>query len=149
MPREARAKPPEKLSLVVFSGDYDKVHYALSMASAALAVNRPATLFFTMEAIRGLAKPGPDGGPGWGALRCGDGGSGAARDRDYRERGVATFEELMDACVELGARFMVCEMGLRALRLTAADLRDDIGFSQGGLVTFLNDASADGAVVFI
>ncbi len=149
MPREAQGKPPEKLSLVVFSGAYDKVHYALSMASAALAVNRPATLFFTMEAIRGLAKADAEGRPGWAALESGAGGGAAARDRDYRERGVATFEELMDACVELGARFMVCEMGLRALRLTAADLRDDIGFSQGGLVTFLNDASADGAVVFI
>ncbi len=149
MPREARAKPPEKLSLVVFSGDYDKVHYALSMASAALAVNRPATLFFTMEAIRGLAKPGPDGGPGWAALRCGDGGGGAARDRDYGDRGVATFEELVDACVELGANFMVCEMGLRAVGLKPGDLRDDVPFQEGGLVTFLNDASADGATFFL
>jgi len=31
----------ERLSLIVFSGDYDRVHYALAMASAALATDRP------------------------------------------------------------------------------------------------------------
>ena len=39
---------PEKLSIVVFSGDFDKIHYALVMASAAAAIDIPATLFFTM-----------------------------------------------------------------------------------------------------
>ena len=45
---------PTKLSLVLFSGSYDKVHYALAMAAAALASNTPATLFFTMGAARAL-----------------------------------------------------------------------------------------------
>lgn len=149
MPPEAKARAPEKLSLVVFSGDYDKVHYALAMASAALAVNRPATLFFTMAAIRGLAKADAEGRPGWAALKSDGDGGAEARDRDHGERGVATFEELLSACVQLGASFMVCEMGLRAVSLEAADLRDDVPFQEGGLVTFLNDASADGAMVFI
>ena len=46
---------PEKLSLVVFSGDFDKVHYALVMASAAAAIDTPVTLFFTMEGARPAA----------------------------------------------------------------------------------------------
>ena len=40
-----------RLAIIVFSGDYDRVHYALAMASAAAAVSRPATLFFTMGAL--------------------------------------------------------------------------------------------------
>ena len=43
-----QSESPRKLSLVVFSGSFEKVHYALVMASAALASGREATLFFTM-----------------------------------------------------------------------------------------------------
>ncbi len=149
MPPDDDAPRPQKLSVVVYSGDFDKVHYALAMASAAVAVNMPATLFFTMEAIRGLARPNADGTPGWHALRTGGGDAAAQTDITYGESGVATFDELLEACRELGATFMVCEMGLRAIGMTIADLRDDIAYRQGGLVTFLNDARAEGAVVFV
>ena len=63
--------------------------------------------------------------------------------------GVATFEELLSSCAQLGVRFMVCEMGLRAMGLEGEPLRDDIPLEEGGLVTFLSDASKDGAVIFI
>ena len=45
---------PDKLSIVVYSGKFDEVHYALVMASAAAAVGRPVTLFFTMDACIAL-----------------------------------------------------------------------------------------------
>ena len=135
---------PDKLSIIVFSGDFERVHYALAMAAAAAAVDRPATLFFTMEAIRALARRRDDGAPGWTSL---DGA--AARDADFGTRGVATFEELFDACVALDVRILVCEMGLRAVGLGADDLRQDFTHREGGIVTFLNDASADGAMLFI
>jgi hypothetical protein len=44
---------------------------------------------------------------------------------------------------------MVCEMGLRAVGLEGQPLRDDIPLEEGGVVTFLNDASNDGAMIFI
>ena len=53
------------------------------------------------------------------------------------------------ACVDLGATFMVCDMGLRAKDIKRSTLRDDVAFVEGGLVTFLNDARADGAILFI
>jgi len=59
----------------------------------------------------------------------------------FRAKGTATFEELLSACVELGVTFMVCEMGLKAFDIEHGDLRDDISFAIGGVVTFLNDAS--------
>jgi peroxiredoxin family protein len=82
-------------------------------------------------------------------LKTGGGEVAAQADALYAERGIATFEELLGACRELGARFMVCEMGLRAIGLTTRDLRGDIAYTEGGLVTFLNDARAQGAVVFV
>ncbi|MCW8835466.1 MAG: DsrE/DsrF/DrsH-like family protein [Rhodospirillales bacterium] len=142
---------PDKLSLVVYSGDFDKVHYALVMASGAAAIGRDVTVFFTMWASRALLKDGGDGRPGWKAMPVGDPAhaDGAALDAVFASRGVGAFEELLEACVAMGATFMVCEMGLRAMGINASDLREDVPFAQGGVVTFLNDASKDGSMLFV
>ena len=139
---------PDKLSLVVFSGGFERVHYALVMAAAAVASNTPVTLFFTMGAARALERAAADGAPGWHRLPCEAGGA-AEMDADFKRRGVATFEELLEACVLLGVKFMVCEMGLKALGMDPEGLRADIPVSQGGVVTFLADASRDGGMLFV
>ena len=146
---------PDSLAIVVFSGDFDKVHYALVMASAAAATNKPAMLFFTMDACRALLKPPlqsqSDGSHPWQKMPVSSSAAkdGGEMDQQFSERQVATFEELITSCAELGVTFMVCEMGLRALGITRDNLRDDINFKEGGVVSFLNAASKDGAVLFI
>lgn len=127
--------PVDKLSLVVFSGEFERVHYALAMAAGAVASNHAVTLFFTMGAARALVD--------WRVL------PGAETDETLRARGVAGFEELLEACVALGVTIMVCEMGLRALGIDAASLRPDVPVTAGGIVTFLADASKDGGMLFI
>jgi peroxiredoxin family protein len=181
MPAETTtaASPPDKLSLVVLSADFTRVHYALVLASAAAAVGTPATLFFTMDAARFLQKPSADGTPGWrsvpavgpgvgpgispafspaaaaiaeaarGAPAGEDATSAGAVDDVYAGRGVATFEELLLACAALGVTFMVCEMGLRVIGLEASALRADLKIAEGGVVSFLADASEHGAMLFI
>ena len=145
MTEPAENTSPDKLSIVVFSGAFDKVHYALVLASAAAAVDRAVTLFFTMEACRALV-PG-----GWQALPAGEDGArtGADMDAEFGEKSVGQFEELLAACAQLGVHFIVCEMGLRAVGLEKADLRTDIAIESAGVVTFLNDASPDGLSLFI
>jgi peroxiredoxin family protein len=141
---------PDKLSIVVFSGAFDRVHYALVMAAAAVASNTPVTLFFTMWAGRALERPTADGAPGWHRLPLSEGaGSAAEMDAVFKQRGVATFEELLEACVLLGVKFMVCEMGLKALGMDPDGLRPDVPVSKGGVVTFLADASKDGGMMFV
>ena len=61
----AEPSPPDKLSIVVYAGFYDKVHYALVMAAAAAAIGRPVTLFFTMGACHALKSPADGGEPPW------------------------------------------------------------------------------------
>ena len=124
---------PDKLSLIVQSDAFDRVHYALVLASAALATGKPVTLFFTMQGTRALT-------PGW---------ADPAQETALADRGLATFAELLDACRELEAKFMVCEMGMLALDLTPADLRGDIEIADGSAVSFLADASATGAILYI
>ncbi|PPR14199.1 MAG: hypothetical protein CFH37_01691, partial [Alphaproteobacteria bacterium MarineAlpha9_Bin7] len=49
----------------------------------------------------------------------------------------------------LKVKFLVCEMGLRAAGFSVDMLRDDVPVEQGGLVTFLADADANGNMLFI
>ncbi|MBF0129279.1 MAG: DsrE/DsrF/DrsH-like family protein [Alphaproteobacteria bacterium] len=141
---------PDKLSVIVQSGEFNKVHYALAVAGAAIATNIPTTLFFTMGATRALLKAGSDGRPGWTRMPIeGGGGSAADLDNEFAARGVATFEDLLSACVALGVSLMVCEMGLRAMGIELSDLRGDVPLSGGGLATFLAGASRQGAMLFV
>ena len=111
---------PEKLSLVVFSGEAAKVHYAWMMAASSVAIGKGATLFFTGEALRSI-----------------------------RSKAVSETEELIQACAQLGAKLMACEAGLIAAKLTRADLRADLDIAECGLVTFLSDCDPRGQIVFI
>jgi peroxiredoxin family protein len=131
------------LSLILLSGSFERVHYGLAMASAAAALARPVTLFATHAAIRAFLAAGADGRPGWAGLPLGPdlAGSeiadGLALDGRNRERGVAGFEELLQACAGLGVEIIVCEMGLRAQGLAAAALRSDLPIQRAGLATLL------------
>lgn len=143
------AVPPDKLSVVIFSGEFDRIHYALVMASAAAAIGKAVTLFFTMEACRALVRPDSNGEPGWRTLTAERAKDAGTTDDLYRAGGIAGFEELLEACVSLDARFIVCEMGLRAAGLDHATLREDLPLEVAGVVTLLEDASRNGLMLFI
>jgi peroxiredoxin family protein len=128
-----------RISLIVFSGEFARVHYALATAAAALSIGRPATLFFTMEAIRALGRD-----EGWRRMPGAD-----ELDARHAAAGVGRFGELLEACVALGATVMVCEMGLKAIGLDRGALRADVPVVDGGLVTFLNQLDPGGSTLFI
>ena len=98
-PAASDAAAPDKLSLLVLSGDFERVHYALVLASAAAAIGMPATLFFTDRASFALAAGRPDS-PGWRSLAGEGGRPGGVIDDERRARGVAGFEELLGACAK-------------------------------------------------
>lgn len=142
---------PDSLSIVVFSGGFDRVHYALVIASAAAATSRRVTLFFSGRALRALLCEDRAGVPAWHGLDPADDGSAPeARDRSFAAQGLASFEELLEACVALGVTVMACEMGLRALGVPAGTpLRPDVPIATGGVVTFLNAVTPNGASLFV
>lgn len=112
-------------------------------------------LFFTEGACRALIASDTDGYPGWAHMPLspgqtgGNGANGAAFDAHLSARGCANFNDLLDACRELGARFMVCEMGLKALDLNRDSLRDDITIEDGGLVSFYTAIGETGRIVMV
>lgn len=138
MVAEGPAARPTALSVVLHSGAFERVHYGLVMASGAMSIGMRATLFFT-----GPASVATLVGPGWRGLE------GSELDDAFGERGVARFEELLLACAELGGRFILCEMGLRASGQDGGVPRDDLPIEIAGVVTLLNDAARDGQIVFI
>jgi peroxiredoxin family protein len=147
------------LSIIALSGDFERVHYALAMASAARAVGRTVTLFFTQGALHALTRDAA-GRAGWetlpadalteddvvGTRRPGNAGGGASRDTLFKQRRVGDFETLLSACVELGVRFIVCEMGLRAQGIDPNTLRADVPCETAGIVTLL-EATPPGAQI--
>ncbi len=129
---------PDKLSFVVLSGDYARVHYALVMASAAVAIDKAVTLMFTMDGARTLLAKDAPGAPDW-----------SDEEAANAAKGIATIEELLAACLELGAVFMACDMGLKACGIDRADLRTDIEIGHGGGAAFIRDASRHGTILFV
>ena len=139
---DARAATPRRaqgLSIVVFDGHVERVHYALVMASAAAAIDRPVRLLFAGAAIVTLL---PDG---WQQL----GGDPAAVMERLRSRGIAELPALIEACHALGVRFMACELAVRAAGLEHAAADGTLGADCVGFATFLAGAPADGALIFV
>lgn len=133
------------LVLVIQSGGYDRVHYALVTAAAAVATGRPVTLFFTGRALPALMAR-----EGWKRLDFSDDGtSPEARDDTLALRGVGTFDELLSACAELGVTFLACEMGWRALGIRDPVLRHDLNVETTGMVTLLGQIRPGDQMLFV
>ncbi len=118
------AEPGEALGIVLISGGHERAHYALVLATGAAALGRSVILFATNQGCHALRVD-------WSGL------ADAGRDAAVRAAGVAGFDELRDAAVELGVRLMVCESGLAMAGLAAAPGLLD-GVERSGVVGFLH-----------
>ena len=147
MENNSSSKP---LSIIVYDHHFDKIHYALVMAAAAAAIGQPTTLFFTMGACNALFCDDEEGNAAWSKMPLSDSKkTGRERDDSYRRKGIATFEELINACITFKTKFMICEMGLKAKQLENLVLRKDLKIEPGGAVTFLKKASKNSSILFI
>tara|TARA_Y100001936_G_scaffold254102_1_gene324889 strand:- start:21142 stop:21579 length:438 start_codon:yes stop_codon:yes gene_type:complete len=141
----------KSLSIILFSGDYDRVHYSLAMASAAAATDRPVTVFVTAGGLHLLLDKNSNDNAGWTFLKANlDGKSALEQDAEFSADGIAGIDELLAACAELDVAFYRCDMGVKAAKLNEAMFRTDIQIKVGGLVSFLSQAERDdGQIVFI
>ena len=120
------------LGILLLSGDHDRAHYALVLATGAAALGRDVTLFTTNAGCRLLLADQP---------LLAD-----PRESLLAERGVAGIASLLDAAGELGIRRIACEAGLRAEAIPATELLP--GVEVAGVVTFLG-AVGEGQIVAI
>ncbi len=155
----------EKLSIVCFSGDFDRAVAVFTLAAGAAATNREVTIFFTFWGLNIVKKRPGHRGLGRGILarlfnllmggrgqlplsRLNFGGmSPRLMTRMMRAKNVATLEELFEAAKELGVQFVACEMAMHILELRREDLIDQVQ-EVIGVSTFL-DRSRDAKILFI
>ena len=116
--------PP--LGVLLLSGEHDRAHYALVLATGAAALGREVVLFATNAGCRLLLAPSP-------LLED-------PREAHLAARGVATIATLLEAASDLGIRRIACEAGLKAEDLAGAPLAE--GVEVAGVVTFLTAVGA-------
>lgn len=155
----------KKISIVCFSGDFDKMLAAYTIATGAAATNREVTMFFTFWGLNALKKQqgrsplGKDflsrafnflmgGKKNLPLSRLNFGGaSPKLMSGMMKKNNVASLDELMEAASALGIRFYACEMSMHILGVTKEDLIDDVQ-EVVGVATFLNE-SEDAHIIFI
>jgi len=155
----------EKISLVCFSGDFDKAVAALTIASGAAAVGYEVNLFFTFWGFNIIKKKKGRSPIGKGILarffnflmggrknlplsRLNFGGiSPKLMTHMMKQRNVATLEELLQACIELGVNFYACEMSMVILGMKLDDFIPQIK-EVLGVAKFLERAKG-GEIIFV
>lgn len=154
-----------KLSIICFSGDFDKAVAAFTLATGAAAVNWEVNMFFTFWGLNILKKNSGRNFMGKGVLsrffnflmggsknlplsRLNFGGvSPPLMTGMMKKCNVATLPELIAAAQALKVRMVACEMAMHILGITQDDLVYDVQ-EVIGVPTFLEYAQ-DGQVVFI
>lgn len=109
------------LGVLLLSGDHERAHYALVVATGAAALGRDVTLFATNAGCRLFLAAPP---------LLAD-----ARESALAARGVAGIGTLLAAAEELGLRRIACDAGLRAEDIPADALAP--GVEVAGIATFL------------
>ena len=160
-----RAQSPDnRLSMVVFSGDLDRVLASFVIASGAAASGMEVSMFFTFWGLTALRQRRESRGKtlfqklmGWmtpvgirglGVSKMNFGGIGAKMLRTMmRQQGVPQPEEMAQMARELGVRIVACQMSMDVMGIHKEELID--GVEVGGVATFLGEATRSKATLFI
>jgi len=152
-------------TIVVFSGDLDRVLAAFVIANGAAAMGHPVTMFFTFWGLNALRKeksPSVKKGVldrmfGWmmprGVQRLklsqmNMGGIGTAMMKHVmRKKRVASLPELMDDARRQGVRMVACTMSMDVMGIQPEELIDGLEF--GGVGAYIGDAQAARMNLFI
>lgn len=155
----------KKISIVCFSGDFDKAIAIFTIASGAAAVGYEVNLFFTFWGFNIIKKKRGRAAIGKGLLarifnflmggkknlplsRLNFAGiSPKLMTHMMKKRNVATLDELIKASIELGVNFYACEMSMVILGMKLSDFIPEIK-EVLGVAKFLEIAKG-GEILFI
>jgi len=155
----------KKLSIICFSGDFDKTVAVLTMATGAAAVNYEVNLFFTFWGLNIIKSKKGRRFTGKGSLaKCFNflqggfenlpmsrlnflGASPRMMTRLMQKRNVATCRELFKATIDLKVKLYACEMSMNILGTKKEDFIPEVK-EVIGVPTFL-ELSSGGETLFI
>lgn len=137
----------QKTTIVVQSGDMDKLYSALIIANGSLAMGMEASLYFTFWGLERLKKGGLDRGP-LSRMHMLGLGKWMVRRRMRRAR-VAELDRLLADYKALGGRIIACEMTMEIMGIRKEDLREDLIDAYGAVGSYLQDARESQVTLFI
>ncbi len=137
----------DKLTIVVHSGDMDKVYSALIIANGALSMGMEATLFFTFWGLQRLQKGKLEKGP-LSKMHLFGLGKKMITARMKKTK-VASLERLITDFKDLGGRIIACDMTMDIMGLKMEDLREDLITDCGGVGAFISEARESSVTLFI
>jgi peroxiredoxin family protein len=159
----ADATAREKASIIVFSGDMDKVMGAFIIANGAAAFDMEVTMFFTFWGLKAIQNGKLTGKSFFGRMlglmnrggvdRIGPskfnfGGIGRWMFKTMmRRQNVTPLADLVRQAQEQGVRLIACEMSMNVMEIGKEHLID--GVQVAGVATYIAEASESKFSLFI
>lgn len=162
----SKSSDPKRLALIATKGTLDWAYPPFILASTAAAVDYEVKVFFTFYGLQLLRKDldlhvSPLGNPGmpmpagmhkWfpaiGTALPGMEGLMTKMMKDkIKKKGVASVQDLRDACIESDVTLIACQMTVDLFDFKREDLIDEIEL--GGAATFLEFAGKSDINLFI
>jgi peroxiredoxin family protein len=154
----------QKCTIVVFSGDMDKVFAAFIIATTAAAMGMETTMFFTFWGLKAIQKGNPTGTGFFGKMlsfmnrggidRLGPskfnfGGIGRWMFKKMMaDQNVTTLPELLQTAIDLDVRLLACLMSMDVMEIQQADLIDEVD-DVVGAATMIAEAQQSQVQFFI
>lgn len=137
----------EKLTIVVHSGDMDKIYSTLIIANGALSMGMEASLYFTFWGLQRLQKGGLEKGS-LSKMHLLGIGKKMMKQR-MNKANVSSLERLMQDFKELGGKIIACEMTMEIMGIKKEDLREDLITEYGAVGTYIQEARESSVNLFI
>ncbi len=159
------SEPAEGKTIIVFSGDLDKVLASFIIANGAAAMGRPVTMFFTFWGLTVLRKSEkqpvkktfmesmfgsmlPRGSKKLKLSRMNMGGMGTKMMKKImNDKNVDSLEDLIQKAMKSGVKIVACTMSMDVMGIRAEELID--GVELGGVGAYLGDAEESNVNLFI
>ena len=154
----------QKCSIIVFSGDMDKVFAAFIIATTAAAMGMETTMFFTFWGLKAIQKGNPTGSGLFGKMlsvmnrggidRLGPskfnfGGLGRwLFKKMMKDQNVATLPEMLQLAIDSDVKFLACLMSMDVMEISREDLIDEVD-DVVGAATFILEAQQSDIQLFI
>ena len=163
---ELQEANPEKVTIVLLSGDMDRAMAAFIIATGAAAMGMQVTMFFTFWGLNAIRKPGAStSAKDWlrrmfGALNTGGadnlplsrfhfGGMGTRMmKRVMRQHRMPEIPELLQTALDLGVRFIACTTTMGLMGITKDTLIEGVD-QLAGVTTYLAEARHGSVNLFI
>jgi len=137
----------DKATIIVHSGDMDKLYSALIIGNGALSMGMEVSLYFTFWGLERLKKGGLEKGP-LSRMNLFGLGKWMVKRRMKKAR-VAGLDKLLRDFKELGGKIIACEMTMEIMGVKAEELRQDLIDEYGAVGVYIEEARGSTITLFI